>query len=236
MIKLLFVCHGNICRSPMAEFIFKDMLVRAGKSDGFLVQSAATSSEELGNPVYPPARRKLSELGISCEGKTARRVSAREYGDWDMFIGMDRENLYNLRRLFSGDPDGKVKNLADFCGKAGYEIDDPWYTGDFDTACRDITEGCLGLMQSLTDGEVTLDFGDCGSRAELWSVVSDRMLLGRGCGRNLDALWDTVSGHLPYYGRSFRVVLPAEPEIRDYAGRIADTLSDAGLECVVEDS
>ena len=107
MIKILFICHGNICRSPMAEFVMKDLVRRAGCAGRYEIASAATSSEEIGNPVYPPAQRKLAEHGIGCAGKTARRLTRADYAAWDLLIGMDEENLYNMRRLCGGDPAGK---------------------------------------------------------------------------------------------------------------------------------
>ena len=116
MIRILFVCHGNICRSPMAEFVMKDLVDKAGLADAFEIASAATSSEELGNPVYPPARRKLAEHGIGCAGKTARRLTADDYDEYDLLIGMDDANLRNMRRLFGGDPDGKCRLLLEYIG------------------------------------------------------------------------------------------------------------------------
>lgn len=118
MIKILFLCHGNICRSPMAEFVLKDMVKRAGIAEDFEIASAATSSEELGNPVYPPARRKLAEHGIDCAGKTARRIRERDYEDYDLLIGMDEANMRNMVRCFGGDPEGKLHMLLDFAGES----------------------------------------------------------------------------------------------------------------------
>ena len=150
MIKILFVCHGNICRSPMAEFIMKDLVAQAGRSGAFSIASAATSAEELGNPVYPPARRKLAEHGIRCDGKAARQVRRRDYEDYDLLIGMDDANLRNLRRLFGGDPEGKLRLLMDYTDRPG-QVADPWYTGDFDATWRDVLDGCQGLLRSLPD-------------------------------------------------------------------------------------
>ena len=149
MIKILFVCHGNICRSPMAEFILKDLVEQAGLGEEFTIASAATSAEEIGNPVYPPARRKLAEHGIGCAGKTARRLRREEYGDWDHFVGMDGANLQNMVRLFGGDPAGKCSLLLSHTDRPG-EVADPWYTGDFDAAWRDILAGCRGLLKELS--------------------------------------------------------------------------------------
>lgn len=149
MIKILFVCHGNICRSPMAEFLFRDLLQKQGLADRALVASAATSAEEIGNPVYPPARRKLAEFGIRTDGKTAVRLTRSDYARWDYLIGMERVNLRNMRAIFGPkDPAGKLHLLLDFTDRPG-EIDDPWYTRDFDTACKEILRGCRGLLDHL---------------------------------------------------------------------------------------
>ena len=150
MVKILFVCHGNICRSPMAEFIMKDLVEKAGVSGQFRIESAATSTEELGNPVYPPARRKLAEHGISCAGKTARQLVRADYDRYDLLIGMDRANVRNMHRICGGDPSGKIHLLMEFTGRPG-EVADPWYTGDFDTTWRDVLEGCQGLLKGLTE-------------------------------------------------------------------------------------
>ena len=148
MTKILFVCHGNICRSPMAEFIMKDMVKKAGLEDRFSIASAATSTEEIGNPVYPNARRKLAEHGIGCAGKTSRQLTRADYGRWDLLIGMDGANLRNMRRICGGDPDGKLHLLLEYAGRTG-DVDDPWYTRDFDAAWRDIEAGCRGLLEQL---------------------------------------------------------------------------------------
>ena len=148
MIKVLFVCHGNICRSPMAEFVLKDMVKQGGREKDFLIESAATSTEEIGNRVYPPARRKLAEHGISCEGKTARQMRASDYRRFDLLIGMDRANLRNMQRICGGDPDGKIHLLLDYTDRPG-DVADPWYTGDFDATWRDVEEGCRGLLNTI---------------------------------------------------------------------------------------
>ena len=149
MVKLLFVCHGNICRSPMAEFMMKDLVRKAGREKEFRIASAATSSEELGNPVYPPARRMLHKHGIDCAGKTARRMSRADYDAYDLLIGMDYANLRNMERICGGDPEGKIRLLLDFAGRHE-EVADPWYTGDFQAAWDDIDEGCTTLLDALT--------------------------------------------------------------------------------------
>ncbi len=151
MTKILFVCHGNICRSPMAEFVMKDLVEKAGLGAQFTIASAATSTEEIGNPVYPPARRMLAQHGISCDGKTARQVRRAEYADWDLFIGMDFANLRNMERIFGGDPEHKIHALLDYTTRPG-EVADPWYTGDFEATWRDVLAGCTGLLDSLSKG------------------------------------------------------------------------------------
>ena len=148
MIKILFVCHGNICRSPMAEFVMKDLVRKAGLESQFQIASAATSTEEIGSPVYPPARRKLAEHGIKCSGKTARQLTRADYDRYDLLIGMDNANLRNMRRICGGDSDGKIRLLLEFTGRSG-EVADPWYTGDFETTWRDVLEGCSGLLSHL---------------------------------------------------------------------------------------
>ena len=147
-IKILFVCHGNICRSPMAEFVLKE-LVRINRLEGrFEISSAATSTEELGNPVYPPARRKLKEHGLSCNGKYARQITRGDYVHYDYLIGMDSWNMRNMMRYFREDPDGKLHLLMDYTERPG-DVADPWYTGDFEATWRDVTEGCEGFLKSL---------------------------------------------------------------------------------------
>ena len=148
MTKILFVCHGNICRSPMAEFVMKDMVRKAGLEDEIRISSAGTSAEELGNPVYSPVRRLLKEHGIDCAGKTARRMIPGDYGACDLLIGMDEANLRNIRQLCGGDPDGKIHLLLDYTDRPG-EVADPWYTRDFEATWRDVNEGCKGLLERL---------------------------------------------------------------------------------------
>ena len=153
MIRVLFVCHGNICRSPMAEFIMKDIVSRAGLADNFYIASAATSTEEIwngvGNPVYPPAKAKLAEHGIDCSGKRAVQLTRADYGKYDYLIGMDSANIRNMNRMLGGDPEKKVYKLLSFAGQ-DRDISDPWYTGDFEATYRDVMEGCTALLQYLT--------------------------------------------------------------------------------------
>ena len=148
MKKILFVCHGNICRSPMAEFVMKDLVQKAGLADHFYIESAATTTEEIGNEVYPPAKRKLAEHGISCKGKKARQMTRSDYQRFDLLIGMDDWNIRNMTRIAGGDPEGKIHKLLDYTARKG-DVADPWYTGDFDATWRDVTEGCRELLKSL---------------------------------------------------------------------------------------
>ncbi|MCC8357663.1 MAG: low molecular weight phosphotyrosine protein phosphatase [Oscillospiraceae bacterium] len=147
MKKILFICHGNICRSPMAEFVMKDMVKKAGLEEAVYIESAATSREELGNPVYPPARRKLAEHGISCAGKTARQIRREDYDAFDLLVGMDQENLRNMRRLWD-DREGKLCLLLDFTSHPR-DVADPWYTDDFEATWQDVQSGCAALLASL---------------------------------------------------------------------------------------
>ena len=149
MTRILFVCLGNICRSPMAEFIFKDLAAKAGRGAEFEAASAGTSSEEYGNPVYPPARRKLAEHGIACAGKTARQLTRADYDRYDLLIGMESRHLAAMRRICGGDPAGKMHRLLDYTARPA-DIADPWYTGDFDAAWNDIESGCRALLGQLT--------------------------------------------------------------------------------------
>ena len=149
MIRILFLCLGNICRSPMAEFIMKDLVKKAGLEQSIQIESAATSTEEIGNPVYPPARRKLSEHGIDCSGKRARQLLNSDYEKYDLLIGMDRANLRSMYRICGGDFADKMHLLLDFTGRPGEEIADPWYTGDFERTYADILEGCTGFLRQL---------------------------------------------------------------------------------------
>ena len=153
MIKIMFVCHGNICRSPMAEFIFKKLAAERGISEKFIVCSSATSTEEIwngkGNPVYPPAKRELAKNKIPTEEREAVQLKASDYTEYDLFIGMDSANIRNMLRIFSGDPEGKVKKLLSFAGKDA-DVSDPWYSDRFDIAFSDISEGCIALLEHLT--------------------------------------------------------------------------------------
>lgn len=148
MVRILFVCLGNICRSPMAEFVMKDLVEHEGLSGKISVASAATSSEELGNPIHPGTRRKLSEHGIRCDGKTARQLTRSDYEAYDWLVGMDESNMRNMRRLFGGDPKGRLVKLLSFCGETA-DVADPWYTGNFEDTWRDVSRGCRALLDEL---------------------------------------------------------------------------------------
>lgn len=151
MIKILFICHGNICRSPMAEFVMRDMLSKAGLSEEIIAESAAVSTEEIGNDIHHGTRRKLKEMGIPFERRRARQVTASDYNNFDYLIVMDGNNIRNLKRIIGGDLEGKVFKLLDFTDRAGEDIADPWYTGNFDVTYTDIEEGCRGLLNRLID-------------------------------------------------------------------------------------
>ena len=152
MTRILFVCHGNICRSPMAEFILKEMVKKQGREKEFEIDSCATSTEEIwngvGNPVYPPAKAELAKHGISCEGKRAVQLTKKDYANYDLLVAMDNNNVRNIHRLLGGDPLGKVRKLMDYTSRGG-DVADPWYTDRFDIAYRDIEEGCRCLLEQI---------------------------------------------------------------------------------------
>lgn len=148
MIKILFVCHGNICRSPMAEFVMKRLVKEKHLEKEFIIQSAATSREELGNPVYPPARKIMAQHGLSCSGKIAVQMTKADYAKYDYIIAMDSMNVRNIMRIIGSDRDSKVSLLMSFTGSSR-GVADPWYTGDFDTTYRDVTEGCNALLDHI---------------------------------------------------------------------------------------
>lgn len=150
MIKVMFVCHGNICRSPMAEFIMKKLIADSGLSDEIYVASSATSTEELGNSVYPPAKAELAKHSIGCSGKFAVQLRKSDYDKYDLFIGMDTANIRNMNRIFGSDSDGKIYKLLTFAGR-GDDVSDPWYSRDFGKAYSDIDEGCRVLIKYLRE-------------------------------------------------------------------------------------
>ena len=147
MKRIMFVCHGNICRSPMAEFVFRKLVNDEGQSGDYFISSSATSTEELGNPVYPPVRALLSSRGIDTSGKYAVQLSRADYDCYDLFVGMDSANVRNMLRIFGTDPDKRIVKLLDYVG--GGDVADPWYTRDFEATYRDICRGCKGLLEAL---------------------------------------------------------------------------------------
>ncbi len=151
MKRIMFVCHGNICRSPMAEFILKDMVKKHGMEKEFFIASSATSTEEIwngvGNPVYPPAKAELAKHGLSCSGKRAVQLQKEDYVKYDLFVGMDSANIRNMHRILGGDPMGKIHKLMDYTDRGG-DVADPWYSERFDIAYRDIYDGCKALLEN----------------------------------------------------------------------------------------
>ena len=147
MVGILFVCHGNICRSPMAEFVLKDLAARAGRAVDFFIASAATSTEEIGNGVHRGTREKLRREGVPFTARRAAQFTPDDYARYDLILAMDGNNLRNLLRMTGGDPLGKVKRLLDFSDRPR-DIADPWYTGDFDTTYDDVCEGCAALLSA----------------------------------------------------------------------------------------
>ena len=148
MHRIVFICHGNICRSPMAEFVLKDMVKKRGIADDFFIESRATSTEEIGNPVHYGTQRKLSQFGISTAGKTAIQLRKSDYERYDMLICMDSANVRNTLRIIGSDREEKVTKLLSFAGEGG-DIADPWYTGNFDDTYDDVLRGCKGLLSHL---------------------------------------------------------------------------------------
>ena len=214
----------------------KDMVERAGVADRFYIESAATSTEEIGNPVYPPMRRVLAEHGIDCAGKTARQLRRSDYDNYDLLIGMDEENLWNMRRIFHGDPEGKLHNMLEYAGRPHDAVADPWYTRDFERTWDDVEEACRGLLEALT-GTVLLDFSNCADIPDLYRELREKMGWERWYGENLDALYDILTG-LEHRGSRFAMALPgddAPPEVRLYAQRICDIFVAAGVELVFMD-
>lgn len=155
MIKIMFVCHGNICRSPMAEFIFKNMVENKGMLNEFYIASSATSTEEIGNSVYPPTRRKLMEHNISCEGKHSVQFRKDDYEKYDYIVAMDQRNITNIIRIINEDSDKKVYKLLDFSNNSK-DIADPWYSGDFDTTYDEICEGCKKLLDFISSKNIDM--------------------------------------------------------------------------------
>lgn len=150
LIKILFVCHGNICRSPMAEFVMKDIVDKSGLSANFKIESAAVSSEELGSPVYPPVKRILNANGIDCSAKRARKLTKADYQNYDILVGMDSDNIRRMINICEGDSLGKICLLKKFSGNPNGEVADPWYTGGFDETWQDVQAGCKGILDFYT--------------------------------------------------------------------------------------
>ena len=154
MVKILFVCHGNICRSPMAEFVMKNLVEKSGIAQHFEIESAAVSSEEIGNAVYPPVRRILSANGISSEGKYARKITSQDYRYFDLIVAMDSDNLHRIRNICGADTDNKVCLLKKFLGNPNGEVSDPWYSGNFNTTWDEITAGCQAILKYCQDAKL----------------------------------------------------------------------------------
>lgn len=152
-IRILFVCHGNICRSPMAEFVMRDLAMKAGRANEFRIASAATTDDEIGNPVHPGTKRVLAAHDIACVGKTARRVKREEYKNWDLFVVMDDENVRDLMRAFRNDPEHKVHKLMEYVEGSDLttarDVADPWFTGDFEVTWNDVLAGCQGILAAM---------------------------------------------------------------------------------------
>lgn len=152
MTSILFVCHGNICRSPMAEFVMKHIACENGKETNYHIESCAATTDEIGNDMYPPVKKLLSQKEISFSPRSARLFTEKDYEIFDYIVGMDEENKYDLMRLTKGDPKGKVSLLLSWCGEKG-EVADPWYTGDFETTYGDVRRGCLSLFHHIEEKE-----------------------------------------------------------------------------------
>lgn len=228
MVKILFICHGNICRSPTAESVMKDLVRRAGVEADFEIASAAAHADELGNPVYPPARKLLAQHGIDCSGKRARLMRCEDYEYYDLLIGMDEENLRDMRRMFGADKGGKLHNMMEYAGHPHDAVADPWYTRDFERTWLDVTEACQGLLEALT-GIVTLDFSRCGDVSALYALMREKMAWQDWYGENLDALYDVLTGLL-HHGERFVLIPPASPsaELAEYIDRLRSVFAEAG--------
>ncbi len=227
MMKILFVCWGNICRSPMAEFYLRDLAARAGLEGELSVASAALSDEELGNGVYPPVRALLARYGIGCAEKRVRVLKTSDCEDFDLLIGMEPTHLRAMRRLFGEGADGKLRLLLDYAGRPGETVADPWYTRDFETAWDEVRAGCRGLLESLT-GTKLIDLAPCESRADLYAALRRTLAWEDWYGENLDALWDVLTG-MPQTGERYTVALPQKDSpVRDYAEKLRAVFREAG--------
>lgn len=152
-IRILFICHGNICRSVAAEMVMRQKVSERHDLPEMRIASAAATREEIGNDIYPPMKKALAGAGYTCHPHAARQTVREDYGKWDCIIGMDDENMWDMKRIYGGDPEGKLSLLLDWAGKMGREIDDPWYTRDFTGVLRQIEEGCDGLIRSIVLGK-----------------------------------------------------------------------------------
>ena len=228
MINILFICHGNICRSPTAEFVMKHLVKQAGLENEFHIASAATHTDELGEPVYPPSRKKMAENGIDCSGKVARLMRPDDYEKYDLLIGMDDENQIFMHRMYAPDKENKLKNMMDYAGKIGASVADPWYTRDFELTWQDINSACCGLLENLT-GIITIDFSKACDRKALYAQLREKMEWQEWYGENLDALSDILTGQ-PHKGEKFLFLMPknAEDELCTYAGKILAEFEEAG--------
>lgn len=228
MTNILFICWGNICRSPAAEYLFRRMADEAGRGGDFAVASAGVSDEEKGRGVHPAMRALLGDRGIDCSAHRARKLRPDDYARFDLLIVMDEITRGRALRFFGGDPEDKLRNLLDYAGRTGEEIDDPWYTLEFDRAMREIEIGCRGLLESLSDDAMLLDLSGCADREALYRVLRGRMHWQGWYGSNLDALWDVLTG-LEYEGRRFRLILPPEDSpLAPYAKLVRETFREAG--------
>ncbi len=232
MTKILFICWGNICRSPAAELTFTDLVRREGLDGAFFAASAGVSDEEEGNGVYPPMRRLLEARGLDCSRHSARMLRRGDYEAFDLLVCMDELTIGRTRRFFGGDPEGKVKNLLDYTGHIGEEIDDPWYTRRFETAVQEIELGCRALLETLRDDAIVLDLSACGDREDLYAVLREGMDLPEYFGGNLDALWDVLT-EPAYRLRRWRLILPPEESpLSSYANLVRETFREA--DCLAE--
>ena len=228
MTGILFICWGNICRSPAAALIFADLARRAGRENDFLIDSAGVSDEEEGNRIYPPMRRVLEARALDCAGHCARMLRRADYEAFDLLVCMDELTIGRARRFFGGDPEDKIRNLLDYAGRPGEEIDDPWYTREFDFALQEIDCGCRALFEALSGGAGTLDLSSCREREALYAVLRRDMGLPDWSGSNLDALWDVLTDP-EYRGKRFRLILPPEDSpLGSYANLVREPFREAG--------
>lgn len=228
MTKILFVCHGNICRSPTAEFYMKDLVKKAGLEREFEIASAAAHCDALGDSVYPSSRRMLTKHGIDCSGKTARLMLKEDYEHYDLLIGMDEANIRDMRRIAGGDPRHKLHTLLEFAGRPGAPVADPWYTRDFEKTWLDICAGCQGLLEKLRSF-IILDFSNCRTSEELYDVMRSKMSWEDWYGNNLDALYDVLTG-FPQKSSQYLLIMPelsAPRELREYADKVYAVFAEA---------